>query len=317
MCLLLAYLSPLRAEEPDIKNIVLVHGAFTDGSIWSAVIPLLQADGYHVTAVQNPLTSLQDDVTATERVLARQQGDTLLVGHSWAGAVITQAGNAPNVKGLVYLSALVPDSGESVSQALARLHAPMDGMTADNNGLFWLDDADDFYRVMANDLPLSQARLLAATQQPIAAGAFMEKVRTLVPDSGESVSQALARLHAPMDGMTADNNGLFWLDDADDFYRVMANDLPLSQARLLAATQQPIAAGAFMEKVRTAAWHSKPSWYLITENDNALNASVQTSFARQAGAHATRIDSGHLSMISHPAEVAALIKRAAHSVNHS
>ncbi|MGS4818269.1 alpha/beta hydrolase [Raoultella terrigena] len=244
LCLLLAYISPLRAEEPDIKNIVLVHGAFTDGSIWSAVIPLLQADGYHVTAVQNPLTSLQDDVTATERVLARQQGDTLLVGHSWAGAVITQAGSAPNVKGLVYLSALVPDSGESVSQALARLHAPMDGMTADNNGLFWLDDADDFYRVMANDLPLSQARLLAATQQPIAAGAFMEKVRT-------------------------------------------------------------------------AAWHSKPSWYLITENDNALNASVQTSFARQAGAHATRIDSGHLSMISHPAEVAALIKKAAHSVNHS
>jgi pimeloyl-ACP methyl ester carboxylesterase len=120
-----------------------------------------------------------------------------------------------------------------------------------------------------------------------------------------------------MDGMTADNNGLFWLDDADDFYRVMANDLPLSQARLLAATQQPIAAGAFMEKVRTAAWHSKPSWYLITENDNALNASVQTNFARQAGAHATRIDSGHLSMISHPAEVAALIKKAAHSVNRS
>ena len=81
LCLLLAYISPLRAEEPDIKNIVLVHGAFTDGSIWSAVIPLLQADGYHVTAVQNPLTSLQDDVTATERVLARQQGDTLLVCH--------------------------------------------------------------------------------------------------------------------------------------------------------------------------------------------------------------------------------------------
>lgn len=131
MSLMISFASPLRAEATDIKNIVLVHGAFADGSSWSAVIPLLQADGYHVTAVQNPLTSLQDDVTATERVLERQKGGVLLVGHSWAGAVITQAGNAPNVKGLVYLSALAPDSGESVAEALTRLNAPMEGMEAD------------------------------------------------------------------------------------------------------------------------------------------------------------------------------------------
>ncbi len=90
MSLMISFASPLRAEATDIKNIVLVHGAFADGSSWSAVIPLLQADGYHVTAVQNPLTSLQDDVTATERVLERQKGGVLLVGHSWAGAVITR-----------------------------------------------------------------------------------------------------------------------------------------------------------------------------------------------------------------------------------
>ncbi|AYC20283.1 Pyrethroid hydrolase [Dickeya dianthicola] len=94
------------AEATKIKNIVLVHGAFADGSSWSSVTAKLQGMGYHVTAVQNPLTSLADDVEATENVLQRQQGEVLLVGHSWAGAVVTQAGNAPNVRGIVYLSAL-------------------------------------------------------------------------------------------------------------------------------------------------------------------------------------------------------------------
>lgn len=241
LCLLLSSLVPLMAEGSGIKNIVLVHGAFTDGSSWSAVIALLQARGYHVTAVQNPLTSLSDDVVATERVLARQTGDVLLVGHSWAGAVITQAGNAPNVKGLVYLSALVPDSGESVADALARRHAPMDGMTADNNGLIWLDDAKAFHQVMANDIPERQVRRLAAAQQPIAASAFTDKVQI-------------------------------------------------------------------------AAWRSKPSWYLITENDKALNPAVQASFAREAGADVSRLHSGHLSMISHPDAVVALIAKAAGSI---
>jgi pimeloyl-ACP methyl ester carboxylesterase len=108
---------------------------------------LLQERGYHVSAVQNPLTSLRDDVTATERVLERQKGNVLLVGHSWAGAVITQAGNASNVRGLVYLSALVPDSNQSVSDALARFHAPMTGMEADKNGLIWLDEPEFFTRL--------------------------------------------------------------------------------------------------------------------------------------------------------------------------
>ncbi|GAB7216917.1 hypothetical protein OS42_35290 [Dickeya oryzae] len=145
------------AEAAKIKNIVLVHGAFADGSSWSAVTTRLQGMGYHVTAVQNPLTSLADDVGATERVLQRQQGDVLLVGHSWAGAVVTQAGNAPNVRGLVYLSALVPDSGESVAELLQRLHAPMEGMTADSNGLIWLDNPDQYQAVMAGDVPLKKS----------------------------------------------------------------------------------------------------------------------------------------------------------------
>lgn len=242
LCLLFTNNPLLMAQNSGVKNIVLVHGAFTDGSCWSAVISLLQDRGYHVTAVQNPLTSLRDDVATTERVLERQDGDVLLVGHSWAGAVITQAGNAINVKGLVYLSALVPDSNQSVSDALARFHTPMKGMEADKNGLIWLDEPSQFHQVMANDLSIKQSLLLAAVQQPIAAAAFKEKVNV-------------------------------------------------------------------------AAWREKPSWYLITENDNALNPSVQADFAREANANILRIHSDHMSMISHPEEVAALIVKAAESIH--
>jgi hypothetical protein len=117
-----------------------------------------------------------------------------------------------------------------------------------------------------------------------------------------------------MEGMEADKNGLIWLDDANAFHQIMANDLSASQARLLAAQQQPIAAGAFSEKIETAAWHSRPSWYLITENDHALNTSVQARFAHEIGAHISRIHSDHLSMISHPAQVAELINQAALSI---
>ncbi len=129
--LCMAASQPVQAR---INNIILVHGAFTDGSVWQEVIDRLQTRGYRVTAVQNPLTSLKDDVAATERVIDRQQGEVVLVGHSWAGAVIAQAGNNPKVKKLVFLSALAPGSGESVTSLLTRLNAPMADMRPDNNG---------------------------------------------------------------------------------------------------------------------------------------------------------------------------------------
>jgi len=100
-----------------VKNIVLVHGAFADGSSWSKVIPLLQAKGYNVVAVQNPLTSLADDVAATKRAIAQMNGPVILVGHSWAGMVISVAGNDPKVAALVYISALVPTNGQSAAVA--------------------------------------------------------------------------------------------------------------------------------------------------------------------------------------------------------
>jgi pimeloyl-ACP methyl ester carboxylesterase len=98
-----------------VRNIVIVHGAWADGSSWSKVIPLLQAKGLHVVAVQNPLTSLADDVAATRRAIELQDGPVLLVGHSYGGVVITEAGNDPKVVGLVYVAALAPSEGESVA----------------------------------------------------------------------------------------------------------------------------------------------------------------------------------------------------------
>ena len=102
-----------QPTEP-VRNIVLVHGAFADGSSWAKVIAILQAKGYNVTAVQNPLTSLADDVAATNRALALQKGPVILVGHSWAGAVITEAGVDPKVAGLVYVAAFAPDADEVI-----------------------------------------------------------------------------------------------------------------------------------------------------------------------------------------------------------
>src|SRR5262245_44657521 len=111
--LLLAATSSVAAAEP-VKNIVLVHGAFADGSSWAKVITILQAKGYNVTAVQIPLTAFADDVATTRRALAQQTGPVILVGHSWGGVVITEAGTDPKVVGLVYVAAFGPDAGEVV-----------------------------------------------------------------------------------------------------------------------------------------------------------------------------------------------------------
>ena len=118
VALLSAAVAAAGAES--VKNVVLVHGAFADGSGWQRVADILGKDGYTVTVVQEPLTSLADDVAATKRVLDLQQGPTLLVGHSYGGVVITEAGNAPNVVGLVYIAAFIPDQGESAVSLLSQ-----------------------------------------------------------------------------------------------------------------------------------------------------------------------------------------------------
>ncbi|WP_109477920.1 alpha/beta hydrolase [Paraburkholderia sp. C35] len=161
-----------------VRNIVLVHGAFVDGSSWNGVIERLQKKGYHVVSVQIPLTSLADDLAATNRVLAQLSGPTVLVGHSWGGVVITEAGSGPEaskVVGLVYVSAIAPDVGESAVDILKRGPQMPAGsaMMKDSTGFLWLDPAryhDDF----AADVPESLTRVLVAAQQPIAAKAFEE-----------------------------------------------------------------------------------------------------------------------------------------------
>jgi pimeloyl-ACP methyl ester carboxylesterase len=162
-----------------VKNIVLVHGAWADGSSWSKVIPLLQAKGLHVVAVQNPLTSLADDVAATKRAIALQDGPVILVGHSYGGAVITEAGNDPKVVGLVYVAAFAPGDGESVA-SISKPYppAPLGGeLRPDAQGFLSVTPkgiAEDF----AQDLSEQEKQILIATQGPTNAAAFGATVTT-------------------------------------------------------------------------------------------------------------------------------------------
>jgi pimeloyl-ACP methyl ester carboxylesterase len=157
-------------------NIVLVPGAYEDGSIWTKVIRLLQANGFHVTVVPIPLTSLAADAAMTKSVVARQQAPVILVGHSWGGVVITEAGNDSNVIGLVYVAALAPDAGEGSGDTLQHCpHKASLPIHTDEAGRKWLD-ADAYPEAWAADLEIAEARVLAAVQRPIATQSFTDKV---------------------------------------------------------------------------------------------------------------------------------------------
>jgi pimeloyl-ACP methyl ester carboxylesterase len=224
-------------------NIVLVHGAWADGSSWSGVIKRLQADGYHVTAPQFPLTGLADDVARLRQVLDRQDGPAIVAGHSYGGQVMTALGaDAPDVAGLVYIAAFGLDQGESLGGLLA--------------------------------------------QGP--------------------VTPALAHL-------ATDARGFGWLSQ-DDFVSHFAADVDPAEAQVMYAVQQPLAASAFGEVMGVPAWKTRPSWYLVAADDQALPPDVERMFAGRMGASTVTIASGHLAMVSHPDEVADLIKTAAEAV---
>src|SRR5580658_4589521 len=151
---------------PQVRNIVLVHGLFADGSCWSEVIARLQPKGLNVTSVQNPLTTLPEAVEAAQRALALQQGPTVLVGHSFSGMIVTEAGIDPKVSALVYVAARAPDAGEDYT-ALAKQY-PTPPASA---GIVWSDDwgqlsEEAFLRDFAGDLPADKARVLYAVQAP-------------------------------------------------------------------------------------------------------------------------------------------------------
>jgi pimeloyl-ACP methyl ester carboxylesterase len=220
------------------NNIVLVHGAFVDGSSWAKVIPILQAKGYNVTAVQIPLTSFADDVAATQRAIARLNGPAILVGHSWGGVVITEAGMDPKVIGLVYVAAFAPDQGEQVGE-LGKKYPPPPALSAPQ-----VDDKG-----------------------------FM----TLTVDA----------------------------------FKKFGSDLPPSDASVAAATQGPIAAAAFGAQVSGAAWKTKPSWYIVSTLDQAIAPDEERFFAKRMNATTTELKASHVSMLSQPKAVAAVIMDAA------
>jgi pimeloyl-ACP methyl ester carboxylesterase len=223
-------------------NVVLVHGAWADGSSWSSVIERLQTDGYHVTAPQFPLTSLADDVARLRHVLALQDGPTVIAGHSYGGQVMTALGNdAPNVVGLVYIAAFGIDEGESLGGLLAQ-----------------------------------------GPPTPALAHQFV------------------------------DEQGFVWLTE-DDFVNHFAGDVDPVKAKVLYAVQQPLSTSAFNDVMSVPAWKSLPSWYLVAQDDQALPADVERMFANRMGATTVEVPSGHLAMVSHPAEVVNLTEAAAAS----
>ena len=219
-------------------TIVLVHGAWADGSSWNRVIPLLQAKGHRVIAVQVPLTSLEDDLAATKRIIADTGGAIVLVGHSWGGMTVTQAGDDPRVVALVYVSAFAPDAGESGGS------------------------------------------MIAAHPSPPA-------LSTVVTDSSGFVYQT--------DQGMIDN---------------VAPDLPADEARVLASTQKRLAGNAFGQAVAVVAWKVKPSWFVITADDRVVSVDLQVASAKRMNAKTTIIHASHMSILSRPRDVAAIISDA-------
>jgi len=156
-----------------VKNIVLVHGAITDGSGWRGVYDILIKDGYRVSVVQQPLTGLVDDVAATKRVIDQQDGPVILVGHSYGGTIITVAGADPKVRALVYVAALQPDVGETTNQLAASMPGavPSSDLKPTRDGFIFVDSTK-FAADVAADLSPAQAKYMANAQMPVAAAAF-------------------------------------------------------------------------------------------------------------------------------------------------
>jgi len=211
--ILLILASPALAESPR-PVIVLVHGAFADASGWSRVIPILQRDGYFVTAVQIPLTSLSDDIETAKRVVDSQKGPVVLVGHSYGGAVITgaAAGNT-NVKALVYLAAFAPEVGEPLGEPGKRFAQPPlnSALVPDSAGFLYID-RDKFHDAFCKDLPEAEARVMAATQKPLSGSVFEASVSAaawktvpawyVVSSQDRAINPELERFYAKRIGAT-------------------------------------------------------------------------------------------------------------------
>lgn len=227
------------AHAAPARNVVLVHGAFTDQTSWEKVAKLLRGKSFHVTEVANPTTSLEADVAATRAALAQQKGATVLVGHSWGGVVIGEAGDDPKVSALVYVAAYAPDRGESL-KSLSEGARPSPGQQA----------------------------------------------------------------------LRADARGYLSLDPTA-FPALFVGDVPAAESKALVAHQIPLNSAVFGTEATVAAWHDKPTFYAISANDQMIPPAAEAMFARRMNAETVTLQSSHASPVSHSAEVAALIGRAA------
>jgi pimeloyl-ACP methyl ester carboxylesterase len=220
--------------------IVLEHGAWADGSSWSAVVERLQAEGYSVTAPQFPETSLADDVDRLRQVLNRQSVPTIVVGHSYGGQIMTSLGaDAPNVVALVYIAAFGLDEGESLGALLG-----------------------------------------AGPPTP-----------------------ALAHL-------IVDEKRFAWIPE-EDFVAHFASGVDPVKALVLYAVQQGLSMSTFDDVMGVPAWKSHPTWYLVASEDQAIPPDAERMFAQRMGASTVEVAASHVAMVSHPGEVAELIKTAA------
>lgn len=231
--------TPSREASP-ARNVVLVHGLFADGSSWGKVIPMLQRAGLNVTSVQNPLSSFEDDVAATKRALALQDGPTVLVAHSYGGMVISEAGVDPKVTALVYVAARAPDAGENYGALAGKYPTP-----PASAGILW--GADGYGELS-----------LAA------------------------------------------------------FVRDFAGDLPPEEAKAYYAVQGRMSRATPAAHTTVAAWRFKPTWYAVSTNDRTINPDLQRFMAQRMGADTIELPASHVSLLSHPQEIADLIISAAH-----
>ena len=229
----------LASAQSQDTTVVLVHGAFVDGSEWNKVVPLLQAKGLKVVSVQNPLTSLAEDIAATQRAIARQTGKVVLVGHSWGGMAITEAGASDKVSALVYVAAFAPSEGQAAGD-LGKEYEPPPGMKQ----------------------------------------------------------------------LQADSSGYLSLP-AEAMVHYFAPDVPKEVTKLMAVSQVPINSKAFGERVTTAAWKTKPSYFIVAGNDGMMATDLQLTMAKKIGAKTVVLKTGHAPMLSKPQEVADVILEAA------
>ena len=208
----LASTPSLQGQKPEVKNVVLVHGAWADGSGWKGVFDNLVKDGYKVTLVQEPETSFQDDVTAVKRILALQDGPSILVAHSYGGAVITEAGTDPSVAGLVYVAAHMPDAGEKESEDGKRFPSDLaksGAIKKTPDGFTYVDPAQ-FHELFAADLPSDQAAFMGRSQVLNFADNFSATITTaawrtkpswmLVAGSDRTINPDLERWYAKRAG---------------------------------------------------------------------------------------------------------------------